>query len=155
MKINNREELEQFFENNCKRKSSYALVTYEGKTTTIYINCYKNLSANIKTGKLEDYYLEAPNCLSSYRFKGDADAFVSEYVNEIYDIEKVERDEAIKYIKSMIRGNILYEIDSPQTGPFLPEKIDDIKLITEQECLDWIIENEIKERERIVIDYEI
>lgn len=39
----------------------------------------------------------------------------------------------------MIRGKYLYEIDCPQVSPFLPEKIDDLQLINEEECLDYLL----------------
>ena len=38
----------------------------------------------------------------------------------------------------------MYEIENFQCAPYLQEYIDDIKLITERECLEWMLENKIK-----------
>ena len=39
----------------------------------------------------------------------------------------------------MIIGNILYEIENFQCMPYLPDEVDDIRIISERKCLEWLV----------------
>lgn len=41
----------------------------------------------------------------------------------------------------LIVDNVLYDIFCPQVEPYLPKMVDDIKLVTERECLLYLLEN--------------
>jgi len=136
MKINNKEERYKFLKDNIKGMGSYALVTYDNHTESIWITRYENWDKN------GDWFLEAPNVLHRYEFKDDSEEAIREFVKKQYEEEYIEY--GIDYTKSMIRDGWLYEIDSPQVAPFLPERLDDLTLVSEQECLDYLIHKSIK-----------
>lgn len=124
MKINSYQEKYKYLKHRIKDKShgSYALVTYDGHTETIWI---ANLGKGFSKNKSK-YYLEAP---------------VQLYTYDIND-ETRENFEEYGYI---IRGDKAYEINVWQTLPFLSEVIDDLRLISEEECLNWLLEHENKQ----------
>lgn len=130
MKINNKAERQKFLELNIIDSGSYALVTYDNHTETIWISKYT-------VGESGYWFLEAPCELCRYEFKDDSDKAIIEYVKELYEKDAIE--EGIKYTKSMLRDGYLYDIDAPQTAPFLPDKLDDLTLISEQYCLEWML----------------
>ena len=134
MKINNEQEKQKFLELNIKEIGSYALVTYNNYTEAIWITRYQNF---IEENSY--WFLEAPCELRKFEFKDDSDRAVRDYVIELYEKEYIE--EGIRYIRSMIKNGWLYDIYSPQTGPFLPEVLDDLTLISEEYCLEWMLEN--------------
>jgi len=109
--------LEQHIGSDC---GAYALVTYDNITESIWF-------ANM--GKWEgdkNWYLESSNQLYVYNVKSNKD---------------------IKYYKGygcIICDNKAYEIVSYQTAPFLPDEIDSIEFITEEECVDWLIKEDCK-----------
>ena len=121
MKINNEQEKQKFLELNIKGIGSYALVIYDNQTEAIWI-------ANMgKSFTKEDsiWFLEAPCDIIEYNF-------------DLNDKEDLEHVKEYGYI---IKNGIVYEIDSPQTGPFLPDMLDDLTLISEEYCLDWMLNN--------------
>jgi len=131
MKINSKEERFNYLKENITDIGSYALVTYNNETYPIWITAFWNWD---KDG---DWFLEAPCEGRRYEFKDTSDKAIREFVKEQYEEEYIE--EGIKYVKSMIRDGYLYEIDSPQVAPFLPDKLDDLILISEEECLEWML----------------
>jgi len=85
-----------------------------------------------KPNDTDDWFLESPCCLRKIAdIKTDIDTFVKEYVNEFVCLENGENEE--EYIKNymlpMIVDNVMYEIENFQCEPYLPEYVDDIKLI--------------------------
>jgi len=134
MKINNENEKQKFLELNIKSIGSYALVTYNNQTEAIWITRYQD---HCEDGS--DWFLESPCGLMRYEFEDSSDKEIREFVEEQYKEEYIE--EGIKYVKSMIRDGWLYEIYNPQTGPFLPDVLDDLTLISEEYCLEWMLEN--------------
>ena len=119
MRINNKQELQKFLEERIPRSiiGSYAIVTYNDITESIYIANYGRLRDDCT----EDYYLESPNQLYTYEIRDEEDL---EYWKDAADV---------------VRDNKAYSIESWQTGPFLPDVIDDIKLITPEECVDFLL----------------
>jgi hypothetical protein len=77
-----------------------------------------------------------------FDFKDDSDIAVKQYVKALYGDENLENN--IEYVRSMIRNGYLYEIESFQTAPFLPSELDDLTLISEQYCLEWMLNNKLK-----------
>lgn len=133
MRINTKEERFKYLKENINGIGSYALVTYNNHTEPIWIHKYENWD---KDG---DWFLEAPCDLRRLKFEDESEQAMKEYVQELYKKEHIE--EGIKYIRSMIRDGWLYEIDSPQTSPFLPDILDDLTLISEEHCLEWMLSN--------------
>lgn len=131
MKINSSEELYKYLDNtdwdskrDTKISSVYFLVTFDGHTEPIYFTSY------------EDVYFESPCELHRFPMKEDE---IEEYVKEMYDKQYLKV--SLEYEKTMQRGDWHYDIDVPQCTPFLPEQLDDIKMISESECLDWILDH--------------
>ena len=127
--------IQEYLKENFNTETPYAIVTYveneKEHSDLVYFVCYN------------DWYLEAPCCLISMPFKEDVESFCNHYVNDVIELEdnseKSKREYIEKYIRPMIRNNTYYEIDCPQTGPFLPKQVKSIKLISETEALDFIL----------------
>lgn len=129
MKINSGNELYEYLENldwESKRdhewSSVYFLITYNGHTEAIYFSNYKGA------------WLESPCILRGFPLE---DNKLREYIEEIY-IEK-SWNEAYQYESKFQKNNYHYEIDNPQCAPFLPEDIEIVKVMSEKECLEWLI----------------
>jgi len=121
MKINNEKEKQKFLELNIKGVGSYALVTYNNQTEVIWI-------ANIGKSFTKDnniWFLEAPCEIIKYNF-------------DLNDKEDLKHVKEYGYI---IKNGTVYEIDSSQTAPFLPDVLDDLTLISKEYCLDWMLRN--------------
>ena len=128
--------LEEFLLNNIKDIGSYALVTYNNKTEATWFTKY-----NFGDG---DRFLESPCELYKQTKVGeDIDEFCEQYIEMfIYLEEDVSKEDYInQFIKPMIIDGWLYEIENFQTAPYLPKEVDDIKLISERECLEWMLNN--------------
>lgn len=129
--------VQDFLKENISKDSigEYASVLYDGKKIFVYFAHY------ILDG--EDFFLESPCSLYKVSdVKGDVDKFCKNFVNEtIEEFEDcVDIDLYIEqFVKPMIVDNILYEIENFQCEPFLPKLVDDIKLITERECLKELL----------------
>ena len=114
---------------------TYALVTYDKKTEATYFSGFYD------ENKL--WFLESP-CLLNQICEVDKpiDEFCKEYVREIGLIEDIDENKYIEInIKPMIIDGYLYEIENFQTSPYLPKEVNDIKIISERECLEWMINN--------------
>ena len=62
-----------------------------------------------------------------------------EYFKELLEDEESVEDYIKEYVKPMIIGNILYEIENFQCMPYLPDEVDDIRIISERKCLEWLV----------------
>lgn len=129
MIVHSREELYNFLRTqdfNQKRITSlssvYFLIKYDDKEYPVYFFPF------------EDVYFESPCELHQYEMTKEE---LIEYVKYQYIEEAFE--ESLEYEKTLYRDGILYDIDCPQTGPFLPDKFS-IKMISEVECLNWLLE---------------
>jgi hypothetical protein len=130
MKINSKQELYKYLDSldwNAKRDTSlssvYFLVTYDNHTEPIYFMSF------------EDVYFPSPCELHRFPFKENE---IEDYVKEMYYEDSFNN--ALEFEKTMQRGNWHYDIDCPQCSPFLPEQLDNIEMISENECLDWLLE---------------
>ena len=120
MEIKNKQDKQKYLDYHIKEKDigCYALVTYNNYTKAIYL---ANLGkSNIKG---DNWYLEYPCELREFILNNKKD---------------------LKYLKEqgyIIKDGKVYEIYNPQTGPFLPDVLDDLTLISEEYCLEWMLEN--------------
>lgn len=113
-KLNSAQERYEWLLDVCEEnRGTYAIVKYDNKEEALWFANYSRA-----VGKL--WFLESPNFLIDY---GSVANFDSDF---IYDMGLIEHNSK------------LYEIDSPQVSPFLPEEIE-IKKITEIECLKWLL----------------
>ena len=115
----------------------YAIVKYDGRTEAVYFTEHDY--------KGKDWFLESPCGLyEEQRFSENenikewclstADALLEPEANRIEYVEQ--------YMLPLIVDNVLYDIFCPQVEPYLPKMVDDIKLVTERECLFYLLKNE-------------
>lgn len=113
---------------------TYALVTYNGRTEATWF------SKHDYEGK--DWFLESPCTL--YRIT-EVDKPIKEFAED-YASSLIEEDDIESYAEQwvipMIVDNVLYEIENFQCSPYLPKEVDDIKLISERECLEYMLGDE-------------
>lgn len=134
----NKTELYKFLSDNITGCGAYFLITYNGKTEATYISRYINWCEDGS-----DWFLESPCQLIKFEFEDNSDESIREYVKEMYYEDA--QDEMFEYTKSMIFDGYLHEVYNGQCSPYLPEIIDSIELITEMECLQYLLsENESK-----------
>jgi hypothetical protein len=125
--------VEEFLLKSNLEVGTYALVTYDNKTEATWFTKYDNCGDDGHT-----WFLESPCQLMKYDFENQSEQDIKDFVLAWYGDECLESD--IDYVKSMVRGDYLYEIENFQCSPYLPKEVDDITLITEQECLDYILQ---------------
>ena len=113
---------------------AYALVAYNQKTEPTWFSKY-----NFKG---EDWFLESP-CELYIITEEPTNEFINEYVNELLEDEVDVNNYIDTFIKPMIVNNVLYEIKNFQCSPYLPEYVSEVKLISERECLEYIL-NKLK-----------
>lgn len=120
----------------------YALVSYNGTVEAIWFSNFCNLIDE------EVFFLESPCELYKISEVGDdVDKFCKEYMKELDFLDgatekNTERYYIENFVKPMIHNGWFYEINNFQTDPYLPKEVDDIKLISERECLMWLLENQ-------------
>lgn len=77
------------------------------------------------------------------KYDNNEESIFLPYSCQVYVKYMFKKDgDKIEHMKNMIVGNILYEIYCPQTSICLPKKVDDIILITERECLLYLLDME-------------
>lgn len=118
MKFKSRNEWEKYLLekfSNCT-SGGYAVVNYDGNNELVYFSRY--------THENEPWLLEAPNYLQTIDIQN----------------ENPKDFEDHGYI---VRNNKAYEIITPQVSPFLPEKLEILEVIGENEsnALDYMLEN--------------
>ena len=62
-----------------------------------------------------------------------------EYFKELLEDEESVEDYIEEYVKPMIMGDILYEIENFQCMPYLPDEVEDIRIVSERKCLEWLV----------------
>ena len=111
---------------------TYALVTYNGKTEPTWF------SKHDFEGK--PWFLESPCEL--YRITEvdkPVEEFAKEYIDGLLEDGVDEQEYINKYVIPMIVDNVLYEIENFQCSPYLSKEVDDIRLISERECLEYML----------------
>lgn len=125
-------------ENVDNEDGTYALVSYNGVVEPTWFSKYYDDESN------KDCFLEYPCTLMKTPIEeDDIDTFCNNYVDALIILEEGETKEDFinKYMKHMIIGKWYYEIVNFQCMSYLPEEVDDIKLISERECLEYILEH--------------
>ncbi len=136
MKINSREELNSYLENldisskvETPMSCVYFLVTYDNETIPVYFEQQKSVENPGHT-----VYFESSCDLKAINLPPEE---LEDYVRYMYREDAFE--ESLEYEKKMQRGNTHYEIENYQMDKFLPDQLDDIQMISETECLDWLL----------------
>ena len=134
----NRQELYEWLDNqnpdvkkDTKLSSVYYLVTYNDGITNYPI------TAPLHFLHYENSYFESPCALSHQEMKTEEDLL--QYVKELYISTALE--DALAYEKTLWKQGKLYEILNLQVTPFIEEVID-IKMISERECLEWMLSHD-------------
>lgn len=114
---------------------AYALVTYDNKTEPTYFSRF-----NLGDG---NWFLESPcelyKVLNLSRINESKDDYLKEYVLELIEDENGVDDYIDKFVTPMIIDDVLYEIENFQCSPYLPKEVDEIKIVSERECLEYIL----------------
>ena len=136
MLINTKKELYRYLDEvdttdkrTCELDSVYFLVEYDDKKEPIYFV------------HVEDMWMASPCVLYSYPME---DEEVENYVLDTYETTKDSSDfeEIYKYESKFQRGNKHYEIYVPLCLDYLPNKLNIVDILSEEECLDWLIKEE-------------
>lgn len=120
-------EMFDFIKNN---PSELYEVSWENHTEVIYFWQVEDIS--------KDFYFHSPVVFRKYNFKNDEEFLdMMKYLYAENLDDKIINDEKQTYI-----DGVWYELDYPQTEPFLPNNIDDIKPISNRNyILNYILKN--------------
>jgi hypothetical protein len=124
--------VEKFLLENKIKQGSYALVTHNNKTEATWFTRY-----NFGQG---DWFLESPCEL--YRLmeiEEPIEEFARKYIDGLLEEGEDKQAYIEQWVIPMIVNNVLYEIENFQCSPYLPKEVDDIKLISERECLEYLL----------------
>lgn len=126
-----------FLLKNSSGKSSYAIVKYASKEEAIFFVNHHSMDYGIG-------FVGKPCYLHKIYFGQDPDKFCKHYAENI--IGTYNKEATDKYIKEKIipyiKDNVFYLIDTPSVEPFLPENVEEIRLISKLDCIDWLIKRE-------------
>lgn len=124
--------VEEFLLKNNIDFGTYALVTYNNKTEATWFSKH-NFEGS-------DWFLESPCQLYTMaEVTEPIDKFAKEYVADLLEEGSDVEDYINKHIKPMIIDGILYEIENFQCSPYLPKEVDEIKLVSEKDCLNYML----------------
>lgn len=129
--------IERFLLGNNINQGTYALVTYNNITEATWFTRY-----NFGQG---DWFLESPCEL--YRImeiEEPIDEFAKKWVDGLLEDGEDEQEYIEQWVLPMIVDNVLYQIENFQCSPYLPKEVDDIKLVSERECLEYLINKKNK-----------
>ena len=130
--IENRKELYNFLDN-----VDYSKYQPNSMSSVYFLIKNKNTIEPIHFMHYKNAYFESP----CYLVETFSEENVEDYVKETY--VKSARKQALEYEKSMCRNGVHYEIECPQCSPFFNGPIQIIQILTEQECLDYLINNNL------------
>ena len=127
--------IEEFLLNSNLDMGTYALVTYNGKIEATWFSKYAEWGEDRHT-----WFLESPCGLYKVAdVDKSIDEFAKEYIEGLLEKGTDEQEYINKWVLPMIVDNVLYEIENFQCAPYLPKEVDDIKLINERECLEYLL----------------
>ncbi|NFL43146.1 hypothetical protein FDB61_15775 [Clostridium botulinum] len=129
--------LKNFLLDNVKGTGIYALVTYDKNIQPTWFNKYWSDVDN------QPWFLESPCELCRIcKVDKSIDKFCKEYIDEYIKLEEGKNvdDYIEEFVKPMIIDGWFYEIVNFQTEPYLPKEVENIKLISERECLEWMLD---------------
>lgn len=125
--------VKEFLLQNDTEFGTYALVTYDNKIEPTWFTKYG------------DWFLESPCQLYEIMDVTEPiDKFAKEYVSELLEDGADVEDYINKYVKPMIIDGTLYEIENFQCSPYLPKNLDGIELISERECLEYMLKQIVR-----------
>lgn len=129
--------LNDFLTQNVPYPGSYALVKYKGGNThPVYY-------ARYQFDKQVPFFMESPLWLTRVCEVQNPEEFCRKILDEYYDYDYKNEEEARKmieeFIQPMIYNGWFYDIDTPQCLSELPEEVEEIRLISERECLEYLI----------------
>ena len=131
MEFNTRKELYDYLNNfdfkskkDTEMSSVYFLMEFNNHIEPIYFMSYENS------------WFESPCELHRTQLN---DNELMEFVKEIYKADAINK--AYEYEKIFQRDGYHYDIDVPQCLPFIPEESKIIDVLSEKECLDWLLEH--------------
>ena len=126
---------EKFLNDNADKESygTYAIVKYDGMEEATYFQ-------HVWDDKYGLWFMPSPCML--YEIGECENPYSEEWIE--YFKELLEDDDSVEdyikeYVKPMIIGDILYEIENFQCMPYLPDEVDDIRIISERKCLEWLV----------------
>lgn len=128
--------IEQFLLDS-KLDGTYTLVTYDNKVEATWFT--KHYYGD------KPWFLESP-CEPYKIMEVDKpiNEFAKWYVDGLLEDDVDEENYINICVLPMIVDNVLFEIETFQCSPYLPKEVDDIKLISERECLEWMLNNKVK-----------
>lgn len=119
--------MDNFQNTNC----SYALINVNNKIIPVHFS---------KVSNNPPFFLESPCVLFKIcDITEDIDVFCKKQVCGLLEENEDENLYIEEYIKPMIVDNVFYEILNFQCAPFLDEEVKDVKLISERECLEYLL----------------
>lgn len=130
--------LKEYLLGNIIESGGYALVSYNDVIEATWFTKYKSGIDN------QPWFLESPCELHKVcKVEKPIDEFCEEFVKECIELEEGESEEDYieNYMKPMIVDGWFYVVNNFQSGPYLPKEVDNIEIITERECLDWLLKN--------------
>lgn len=118
--------------------NEYALVTENGKTRPVYFSIfYSDLDG-------EPFYLIDTCWVQKLaKVEDDIDKFCKEYMDECIQLnEDASVEEYIEeFVKPMILDGYFYEIWNYHGSPIEVKEVEDVKLMTEREILEWSVKH--------------
>lgn len=131
MLLHSKNELYQYLNNvdwNIKKENKFAsvyfLIKYGQHIEPIYFT------------QFEDVYFESPCDLRRIPLEENK---LSEFVKDMYYADDFEV--ALEYEKILQKEGWHYDIECWQCSPFLPEEIEVIDMLSETECLEWLLKH--------------
>ena len=137
---------EKFLNDNAKKEScgTYAIVKYNGIEEATYFQHVWNDEYGL-------WFMPSP-CLL-YVIGECKNPYSEEWVEYFKELLKdgVSVEDYIKeYVEPMIMGDILYEIENFQCLPYLPKEVDNIRIISERKCLEWLVNHNSVKIEQVL-----
>ena len=124
-----------YLKEHSKDKSTYAVVKYDNKEEIIYFVNYLSMEYGIG-------FIEKPCYLHKIYFGKDLEKFCKHYAESIIGLDN--KDGVDNYIKNKIlpyvKDDVFLLIDTPTVELYIPQFVDEIKLISEQECIELLLE---------------
>ena len=130
--------LKEFLLKNVTGIGVYALVSYNDTVEATWFTKHWSDIDN------QPWFLESPCELYKIcNVNKPIDEFCKNYMEECIQLEEDEsvEDYIKNFVKPMIVDGCFYEINNFQTAPYLPKEVDNIKIISQRECLEWILNN--------------
>ena len=126
---------EEFLLNNINKEQcgTYAIVTYNGiEEATYFQHVYDEIYGL--------WFMPSPCILYKIgKCENPYDKKWYDYFKELLEEGESVEDYIKEYVKPMIIGNVLYEIENFQCLPYLPKEVDNIRIISERKCLEWLV----------------